>query len=234
MIMRKINISNDVKRDAEVAFGNTMKRFAPIYKTANGSQGRYERRVKLTMQTSDATLLQTYADQLAEAIINSDPEIDMELFGMKVEGLKKVYLSPSQKVAYGVTIKEHVYMPDGSEKEVRKENCSVSNIAVDGMPIRWTGKWIPKEKIMRMFVFKRSYQIQHLNGLTFDFLYDMAKKLSEANAMMLLGGGEKGIAPLIMSNGGTAYRAFLEGRVIGNSYALIMRLTNLEIKSLNA
>ena len=62
----------------------------------------------------------------------------------------------------------------------------------------------------------------------------MAKKLSEANAMMLLGGGEKGIAPLIMSNGGTAYRAFLEGRVIGNSYALIMRLTNLEIKSLNA
>ena len=91
---------------------------------------------------------------------------------------------------------------------------------------------IVKDKAMRMFMFKRSYQVQHINGLTFDFLYDMAKKLAEADALMLVGGGAKGNEPLVMSNGGTPYRAFLEGRVNGESYALILRLTNLELKEI--
>ena len=60
----------------------------------------------------------------------------------------------------------------------------------------------------------------------------MAKKLVDADSMMLLGAGPKGVAPLVMSNGGTPYRAFLEGRVQDDKYALIMRLTNLELKSL--
>ena len=231
--MRKINISNDVKRDAEVAFGNHSKLNAPIYKTADGNLSINERRLKLTTATTDAALLEQYGNQLAEQLIASDPEIDMEQFGLKMEGVKKVYLSSNQKVAYGVTINEHVYLPDGTEKEVRKETTLPANIAVDGMPLKWTGKLMPKDKAMRMFVFKKSYQIQHINGLTFDFLYDMAKKLSDANAMMLVGAGEKGVAPLVMSNGGTPYRAFLEGRVEGDSYALILRLTNLELKSLN-
>ena len=83
-----------------------------------------------------------------------------------------------------------------------------------------------------MFMFKKSYQVQHINGLTYDFLYDMAKKLSESKSMMLMGGGAKGNEPLVMSNGGTPYRAFLEGRVDSNSYALILRLTNLELKEI--
>ena len=75
-----------------------------------------------------------------------------------------------------------------------------------------------------------SYQVQHVNGLTYDFLFDMAKKL--ADAMMLVGGGQKGIEPLVMANGGTPYRTILEGRVDGDKYALILRLTNMELKSI--
>lgn len=229
--MRKINISNDVKRDAEVAFGTHSKKITTVYKTESGSEGINERRLKLTMATTDAALLNQYADNLVDTLITSDPEIDMELFGLKMSGVKKVYIAPNQKVAYGITIKEHVYLPDGSEKEVRDEVTLPANIAVDGMPLKWTGKLIPKDKVMRMFMFKRSYQVQHVNGLTYDFLYDMAKKLHEANAMMLLG-GEKGAAPVVMSQGGTPYRAFLEGRVDGDKYQLILRLTNLELKSI--
>lgn len=230
--MRKINLSNDVKRDAEVGFGNAVKRLTPVYKTPEGHAGINERRLKLTTSTTDTVLLEQYADQLANQLIAADPEIDMEQFGLKVEGLKKVYLSPNQKVAYGVKIQEHVYLPDGSEKEVRQETILPANIALDGVPLRWTGKLMPKDRIMRMFVFKKSYQVQHVNGLTFDFLYDMAKKLADANAMMLLGGGDKGVGPVVMSNGGTPYRAFLEGRVQGDSYALILRLTNMELKTI--
>ncbi len=230
--MRKINLSNDSKRDAEVAFGTTFHRPSPVYKTADGKKSINERRVKATMGTADAALIAQYGNGLADALIADNPEVDMEKFGLKVEGLKKVYLTPAQKVAYGVTLSEHVFLADGTEKEVRPEQTTEANIALDGVPLRWTGKLIPKEKAMRMFVFKKSYQVQHVNGLTYDFLFDMAKKLADANAMMLVGGGPKGVAPIVMSNGGTPYRAFLEGRVDGDKYALILRLTNMELKGI--
>ncbi len=237
-MMRKINLSNETRRDAEVAFGATSRRKTTIYKTADGSKGKSERSVKATIDTTDQALMAAYGDQLTEALINGDPEVDMERFGMRVEGLKKIYVvggnsqSPTQKVAYGVTLSEHVFLADGTEKEIRPETTTTGNIATDGMPIRWTGKMIPRKKAMRMFVFRKSYQVQHVNGLTYDFLYEMAKKLSDADAMMLVGGGAKGVAPLVMNNGGTPYRAFLEGRVDGDKYALILRLTNMEIKSI--
>ena len=229
--MRKINLSNDSKRDAEVAYGTSFHRPSPVYKTADGKKGQSERRVKATMGTTDEALLAQYGEGLADALIAGDPEVDMERFGLKVEGVKKVFITPGQKVAYGVTLNEHVYLPDGTEKEVRPEQTTTANIATDGIPIRWTGKLIPREKAMRMFMFKKSYQVQHVNGLTYDFLFDMAKKLAEADSMMLVGGGQKGIDPLVMANGGTPYRAFLEGRVDGDKYALILRLTNMELKS---
>ena len=232
--MRKINLSNEAKRDAEVAYGTTFSRRTPIYKTSDGNRGVSERSVKATMATTDEALLSEYGDGLADALIAGDPEIDMERFGLKVEGLKKVYVTPGQKVAYGVTLSEHVFLADGTEKEVRPEQTTAANIALDGVPLRWTGKLIPRQKAMRMFMFKKSYQVQHVNGLTYDFLFDMAKKLAEADSMMLVGGGQKGVEPLVMSNGGTPYRAFLEGRVDGDRYALILRLTNMELKSIES
>ena len=231
--MRKIYLSNDSKRDAEVAYGTSFHRPSPVYKTTDGKRGQSERRVKATMGTTDEALLAQYGEGLADALIAGDPEVDMERFGLKVEGVKKVYITPGQKVAYGVTLNEHVYLPDGTEKEVRPEQNTTANISTDGIPIRWTGKLIPRDKAMRMFMFKKSYQIQHVNGLTYDFLFDMAKKLAEADSMMLVGGGQKGTDPLVMANGGTPYRAFLEGRVDGDKYALILRLTNMELKSID-
>lgn len=230
--MRKINISNEAKRNAEVAFGTSFRRVAPVYKTEEGLCTINERRVRTSLDTSDAALTSRYGDALADALINGDPEIDMERFGMKMEGIKRVYLNAENKVAYGVSLNEHVYLADGTEKEVRAQQSTEANIAVDKIPLTWTGKLIPRNKAMRMFVFKKSYQIQHINGLTYDFLYDMAKKLYEADSMMLLGGGPKGNEPLVMANGGTPYRAFLEGRVSDDKYALIIRLTNMELKSL--
>ncbi len=230
--MRKINLSNDVKRDAEVAFGATFHRPSPVYKTADGKKSVNERLVRATMKTTDEALLAQYGEGLADALISGDPEVDMEQFGLKVEGLKKVYVTPEQKVAYGVSLNEHVYLADGTEKEVRPGQTTSANISLDGVPLRWTGKLIPRQKAMRMFMFKKSYQVQHVNGLTYDFLFDMAKKLAEADAMMLVGGGPKGTDPIVMANGGTPYRAFLEGRVDGDRYALILRLTNMELKSI--
>ena len=72
---------------------------------------------------------------------------------------------------------------------MRPESATNANIALEGVPLRWTGKLIPKSKALRMFMFKKSYQVQHVNGLTYDFLFDMAKKLADAGAMMLITAG---------------------------------------------
>lgn len=230
--MRKFNISNADKRDAEVAFEQKSTRVKTSFRTAGGSDTHSEKRLRSTMETEPEILLSQFQDNLANVLIAEDPEIDKEKVGLRLEGLKKVYLTDEGKVAYGVTLTEHVFNPDGSEKETRPESSTAGNIALDGMPVRWTGKMMPRADAMRRFVFKKSYQLRHVNGLTFDFLQAMAKKLADAGTMMLVGAGAKGIGPLVMQTGGTPYRAFLEGRTQGDSYALILRLTNLELKSL--
>ena len=65
--MRKINLSNDTKRDAEVAFGTTFHRSTSVYKTADGKKSVNERRVRATMKTTDAALLAQYGEGLADA-----------------------------------------------------------------------------------------------------------------------------------------------------------------------
>ena len=74
------------------------------------------------------------------------------------------------------------------------------------------------------------YQLKHGNGLTFDFLYKIAKDLHDKDSFMMLGG--KGNEPLVINDGGKPYRAFLEGKIKDKSYVLIMHLSNQEYKSL--
>ena len=98
--MRKINLSNESKRDAEVAFGTTFHRPTPVYKTTDGKRGLSQRSVRATLDTSDGALTDKFGDKLAEALLQSDPEVDLELFGRLVEGVKKIYLTADGKVAY--------------------------------------------------------------------------------------------------------------------------------------
>ena len=230
--MRAIHLSNEKKRDAQVGYESKSSRNELTYRTADGSPAINERYLKFTQATSMESLTAQNGDDLTDAILSGDPEIDMEMEGRKLSEVKKVYLDSAGKVAYSVTLTEHIFLPDGTEKGTRPLTQSLANVSLDELPLRWTGKLFPKSEALRKFVFTRSYQISHVNGLTFDFLYDMAKTLAEKNALMLIGAGEKGTGPLVFTKGGTPYRAFLEGRIDGGRYMLILRLTNLELKEL--
>ena len=87
-----------------------------------------------------------------------------------------------------------------------------------------------KEKLYNKIVLSSKYQMKHVNGLTFYFLFMMEKDLHDKDSFMMLGGG-KGNEPLVMNENGKPYRAFLEGKVKGNSYCLIMHLSNQEYKN---
>lgn len=232
--MRKIHLANEKKRDAEVGFEMNRLRVAAKYVTASGEAFAGAQLLKSTSETEPSDLQRETPDlvELGRKLIAGDPEIDKELVGRKLEGLHKVYVTPNGKVAYGVTLAEHLYTPDGVEKETRPLADTPANIALTDCPIRWTGKLFPRTQAIRKFVFSRSYQLHHVNGLTYDFLYEMAKKLADAKALMLVGGGEKGVGPLVLTANGTAYRGFLEGRVKGDKYMLLLHLTNLELKEI--
>ena len=91
---------------------------------------------------------------------------------------------------------------------------------------------MPKSKVYNKLVFNKKYQLKHVNGLTYDFLFDMAKQLADKDALMMLGGGNSWKEPLVMNDGGKPYRAFLEGRIKGEKYCLILHLTDQELKPL--
>ena len=231
--MRKVNLSNEKGRDAQVGFEGRFPKGAVRQALPDGRTYRNVRLLKWTVETDLDALVARYGglDQLSEALIRDDPEIDLERTGSYITGAKKLYLDADGRIAYNVSLVEVVKAPDGTERERRALKQTASNIAGE-IPLRWTGKLMPKALAARRFVFSSKYQIRHVNGLTFDFLYDMAKKLHEAKALTLIGGGEKGTDPLVFATGGVAYRGFLEGRIDGERYCLILHLTNLELKEI--
>ena len=52
--------------------------------------------------------------------------------------------------------------------------------------------------------------------------------------MARLGAGPKGRDPLIFQENGARYQAFLEGRIDGPRYKLLLHLSNLELRGLAA
>ena len=231
--MRPIHIANEKKRDAEVGFETNVTKSAIRYILADGQTHNNIKILKQTIGLTDEALLNEYSDPktLAQEIINADPEVDMEIIGRKLSGTRKLYLTSDNKIAYRVNLIQVVKNPDGTEKERKDMTKSPANANVE-LPIQWSGKKISKAAAIKKFVFARKYQIKHISGLTYDFLFDMAKDLHESKSLMLVGAGAKGNEPIRFTNGGEPYRGFLEGRVENNKYCLILHLTNMEIKGI--
>lgn len=230
--MRAINLSNAFRRNAQVGLEAPASTKSGICMThADGLAFRNVRILRATVDTGVANLMDIHGDNLTDVIADSDPEIDIERVGMLLGKAKRVFVDNKGKISHSVQRRQVFYNPDGSVKDERKFHVADSNINID-IPLKWTGKLIPRAEAARKFVFVRKYQVKHVNGLTFDFLYDIAKTLADKDCMMLIGAGEKGVGPLVMTRGALPYRAFLEGRIDGNSYCLILHLTNLELKTI--
>jgi len=170
-------------------------------------------------------------EAIADTLVQGDPEIDMEHFGMFLTDMSRVYVT-KKGIIHLVEEIEVIYNADGTVRERRPRKKEQQNMNGE-FPMRWTGKFIKKEEAAHKFVFTNKKQLVHVNGLTFDFLYEMAKDLDERNALLLIRGGDKGNEPLVMNRGGKPYNAFLEGRVQDDAYCLVLHLSNMELKRPN-
>ncbi len=229
--MPEINLSNEAGRDAVVGT-ESVGRYKQIrWLDPKNRQANSVRFIKASVAHDIDVLLKEHGDldKVADALISDDPEIDMENAGRILSETSRVYVDAENEIVRNVRFMEVVRNADGSVREERVRELAHTNISTD-TPLRWSGVFIPKEDAVRKFVFSGKAQLQHVNGLTYDFLFGMAKELHEKDSLMLLGAGAKSNQPLILRRGGMPYRGFLEGRVDGDRYCLILHFSNLELK----
>ncbi|MBE2282544.1 MAG: hypothetical protein IAE77_03675 [Prosthecobacter sp.] len=229
--MPQINLTDNRGRDAVVSTQSVSSPPGYRWIDVDGTQAENRKILRATIQQDESTLAAKAGglDALSDLLISGDPEVDVEQFGRFLSETSRVYVNPEQNIVHHISHWEIVHDPEGNEKERRPQKVSEQNVATE-IPLKWTGKLMKKADAMKRFVFSGKMQIQHVNGLTYDFLHSMAKELAASESLLLLGAGAKGSEPLTFRRGGLAYRGFLEGRVDGAKYALILHLSNQELK----
>jgi hypothetical protein len=233
---RLLPLMDAKRRDAHIA-AEWPARAKPLRMAApNGAPVRLERIIRSTGDTSYEAIRRTHGDDaaVARALAHGDPEIDLGLVGRRLGDAARIYLRKDGSIVATARMLTVVRGPDGAEKG-RSDFVDVEpSVKEDSAPIAWTGRMISREEAIHKFAFTRKLQLLHVSGLTFEFLFEMAKTLDEAKSLALVGSGPKGQAPLIFTTNGAPYRGFLEGRIDGSRYQLILHLSNLELKGLSA
>jgi hypothetical protein len=228
--MRNIKIANAAGRDADIKYVGPPLASPPPRPGLPGHSIRFRRYVLSAPEGLHAALVATHGDDYAAALVSGDPEVDVEKVGREIIPSAKVFLSSDGAVMHAVpTVVEVITDPDGTERERREPSNQPANIT-DALPVVWTGKTMAKRDAVRRFVFTRTLALRHTNGLSFDFLHAMAKELAESGEVVLVGAGKGGKLPLVLQDNGTPYRGFLEGRVDGDRFALLLHLSNMELK----
>jgi hypothetical protein len=230
--MGTINLSNSKGRDAVVGSQTVIKPLKVRWVDEQGRQMNSGRVMKADL-SHDLAALESQAggrDKIAQTLIAGDPEIDLESYGSLLKQTSRVFVDPDGKVVHKVKQFEVIRNPDGTERERRPKKVAQPNTATE-TPLKWSGKLMKKKDVYNKFVFATKRQVVHVNGLTYDFLYGIAKELEETQSLMLLGSGPKGLQPLVLTRGGHQYRGFLEGRTQGEKYCLILHLSNMELKA---
>ncbi len=228
--MRKIHLMNEASRDATIVIETIKEEAGPVMGVP-GKKLAFRRYVASTEGGLHPALLKAFGAALAQKLIDGDPEVDMELVGRYLGDTQPVFLSSTGEVLHvSPALVDVIFGTDGNERE-RKPATDIPGNVNEEAPVRWSGRKISKTEAVTRFAFRRTIALKHVDGLTFDFLHAMAKQLADEGAVVMLGAGPKGRDPLIFQDNGTPYRGFLEGRVDGSRYKLLLHLSNLELRT---
>ena len=116
--MPEIAISNSKGRDASVVAESVRVPMKIWWIDAEERIATSAKVLKGTLDRDYDALLQQYGapEKVAEAIVEGDPEIDLESVGRYLRETSRVYVNSDRQVVYGVNQIEVVRNPDGSEK----------------------------------------------------------------------------------------------------------------------
>lgn len=224
-----MRLTNAAGRDGTVQT-NPILREAGISLGLPGHSISFRRYLACTENCRGESLGQALGEDYAQALIDGDPEIDLEHVGRTIGDTNVVFLTCSGEFLHSPPrIVEVITLPDGTEKERREPVDLEANVDAEH-PARWSGRKVPIADGVRRFMFRRTLQVTHVDGVTYDFLHAMAKDLAAEHTLMLVGAGPKGSDPLVFQANGRPCRGFLEGRVDGEKYQLMLHLSDMELK----
>lgn len=229
MALQRMHLANAASRDATVLAVSVRAPEGP----APGKGGQpvvFRRYVTAGEGLLDADLHARFEGAYDKQLVDGDPEVDLEAVGRIIDATQSVLLGSSGEPLHcAPEVIEVTYSPAGEETE-RRAPVDVVATVNDAVPVRWTGRLMPKADMVRRFAVRRTLQLRHMDGVTFDFLFAMAAELAEKQSVVLLGSGEDGKGPLVLQLNGSPYRGFLEGRIDGERYKLLLHLSNMELK----
>ena len=225
-----INLIDANGRDARVALGG-LKHIPSAVVGLPNEKLTFKRFVSSTRESSHEALKQRLGENYGQLLVDGDPEIDMEQTGLFIDQTQTIYLDGDGEALFvEPEVVEILFDQQGDEKERHDPIDTLSNVDT-AAPVRWTGKNVPITEAVSLFAFQRRLQLFHVNGITFDFLFDISKTLHESQSLMLVGAGAKGSEPLIFRANGKPYRGFLHGRVDDTRFQLFLLLSAMELKN---
>lgn len=227
--MRRLHIANADNRNA-IVVATPPKAAEKVIQGLEGDVARFRRYIAVGSGYLHEDLIAQHGDDLSTSLITADPEIDFDRVGQFLEGTQSMLMTSTGEPMYASPQFLDVVLDARGNEVSRKAPVDVAATVTEEIPLRWTGKKVPRGEGVRQFMFRRSLQIRHVDGVTYDFLFSMAKQLHDEDVMILMGAGEKGKDPVVLQLNGSPYRGFLEGRVNGDSFILLLHLSNMELK----
>jgi hypothetical protein len=230
---RMIAVTDAKQRDAQVAMRWPRRASGPRWVAPDGSPVRLEKLIRTTIETDYRALSRAHPEPeaLARALLGADPELPQAVVGRRLADASRVYVRRDGSLLELARVLQVVRGPDGAERS-RQEFVDVeATVSEEAPALPWTGRLLPVAELVRKLAFTRAVQLCHVSGLTYEFLYEIAESLSQAQSMLVVGSGPKGQQPLIFTTNGAPYRGFLQGSVRSGTYRLVLHLSNLELKS---
>jgi len=225
----KIHIAHN-KIDAELELTPTHSPKRIYLRTKNNTPITHQRFIEFAKSHRDELILQQ--ENLMEVFSHRDDEIDINLLGKLVDHTSYITVNKDLEPVYNFTLIDVLQKPDGTIQE-RPHQKTLGTINSE-IPVIITEKLYDPEDLMLNYIFRKSYYITHYDGVTFKFLFDIAKWLSEEGKFAEVEAFNietKKRDALVLVDGGIKYpRGFIEGIVKGNRYCLILHLTDQELK----
>jgi len=236
-----IHITNeDPTKNAQVLAFNRYKRGNNVRKT---KEGKTIASSTLALHSPENDFIKSLKndEDLLETFMERDEEVNLELTGKRIARTSTILLTSDEELCYNFTeyeIKKDrkgnvipCEQCDGVYCEHRIKNQIYGNVNSEESPISWIKSYmLDKRDALRDWSFDRSYQIVHTNGLTYDFLYKIAEKLHKTNKVVFVAPIiDKKPEKLVIRTGQLPFYGWLEGRIEGDKYALILHGTTFKI-----
>nr|MDO8114755.1 hypothetical protein [Candidatus Sigynarchaeota archaeon] len=216
--------------DTFIEITPTHKPIKRHFRTPEGRKAIHKRLLVFDAQFRSEIL--SKQQDISAMLKKENPDVDIDSAGVALTRTARIVVDKDLKPIY--TFKEFDVMtrPDGTRQE--RPHKPIPPNADEPIPVKITDKLLDPVEVATKFVISRSFFLSHTDGVSYKFLYEIAKNLSTAGKFARLQAFDpitKKPAPLVLRESAKPYPGvFLEGRIRGDEYCLMLHLSDQELK----